>query len=131
MKHFTELTVADRAALLTAMRQSLDLHLDDGGSVATFCEAVSFADDLPATLMLAEAIDSKVSLFEAHIFTIDPTALIEVHGGALVSLALRMACVDRVENGARTMWKIGNAGPNDPILKLESDLLKNWAEHYQ
>lgn len=129
--HYTETDLPRRAAVLSAVRDAFGLALDDDGSLAAYAEAVAFSDNLPAVLMLAEAIDSEVWLFGADAFTVDASALIKIHGNAMVSLALRLADVARVDIGARTFWRVGDAGANDPTLKLDADLLAKWAEHYQ
>ncbi|AZQ66825.1 hypothetical protein EF888_06530 [Silicimonas algicola] len=131
---YDDLSVPQRAALLCGMRGALGLELGDEGPLGplgAFAEAVAFSDDLPAVLMLAEAIDTEIRLFNVPHCYVNADALRKKHGGAATVLALRIAGCQSVARGTVTVWRKGDAGQNDPTLTLDGDLLSQWIRHYQ
>lgn len=125
-----DLTIVQRSAILTGIHSALGTPLTGASAkqlkIAVYAEIIAFADDVPGTLLLAEAVDYAIRKRTETAFTIDAGALVETHGYSMTRRSLLLAGVSPVESGTNVIWTIGGAGKNDPVLVLDSDLLGNW-----
>ncbi len=127
-----DLTIAQRSAILTGIHSALGIPLTGASAeqlkIAVYAEIIAFADDVPGTLLLAEAVDYAIRKRTETAFTIDAGSLIKKHGFSMTRRALMLAGVSPVERGTKVIWAIGDSGKHDPVLALDSDLLEKWMQ---
>ena len=129
--HMIEITSAQSAAIITAMHASLELPMTRATKVEqmrlqAYVEIVADPQNAADTLALGEALNSTVMLMREDSMTIDPSALIEIHGNKMVRLALTYAGVTPCKQTVKTVWTVGSPRPTGQVLKLPESILSDW-----
>lgn len=126
-----EITNAQSAAIVTALHDGLALPLTRTDEIEemrlkAYIEIVSDPMNAADTLALGEAIHTAIMLMRVDNMTIDPSALIEIHGSKMVRLAMSYAGVRSSLGEAKNVWSIGSPRQNGWVFTLPENILHDW-----